>query len=215
MTAGQKVYQRVVAEVCEHRLLRAGEKIVVAADRSIGAQAAMAFCASVAKELKLAEVRVIVRCGEDEDSAEDAADVARFARGLLLPVQVLDDREPIAASGEIVVTGETIELAAARVLRELLTEGSAIRGLVRRRRDGRVRPLLSCTVFEAEQMVRWLSLTPMVELPQTDAKPKSTLAESALRLQRVLHVLRSYEGDVDRVISQVPKRIRANHRKKC
>ncbi len=204
MTDTNPVFSRILKTCIARRLLRKGERVVVLGATDIGSLGAIAFCAHAAATLGLADVQVLVRHDSTDDSVEDAADVARFARMVLLSVQVIDRDEPTDFRDVVVVTGETVEVAARRVLGEILTPNAAIRGLKARRRDRRVRPLLQCTEFDVDQMLCAMNLTAIGQ-----SAPRA-LAQNDERLHTLTRVIQSYVAQAEQLIADVPQRIRAN-----
>lgn len=219
MIAGEQVYRRVV-DKARRGALRTQEHVVIEADAQLGSLAVIAFCARARSELQLASVRVRVTHDGSERGVDDAADVAIFARNCNLDVTVIEHEPrphtsrknappetPSQRATGVVVTGETIEDAARVVWAELLRGHGPLRGLVERRRDGRVRPLLGCTLFELGQMLQWMELEPLVQLEPEARSPQE------VRLHNSLRAVSAFEPEAQRILAELPSRIRAMRRK--
>lgn len=158
--------ERVVAFVQARRLVRPGDRVLVATGGGARSLGLMNFLFSARDELdwkELAVAAVEPSPDEDSDAAEAVADVGRLARSFGLDFYAV---RPTPARGRIDVNAELAALAAGRfdrialgqtrdddavrVLGELCRGGiDAVRGLAPRLRGGFVRPFLVLTDAEA------------------------------------------------------------------
>ncbi len=153
-------FARAVSFVERRRVLRPGERVVIAMGGDLRSAALAALVARARTQLGLGAVAVVIVQRRDGLDDDETAESARFARqlGLEVTVEQSDARVVRGALDALVRRGwdrlalaDTIEDCAARVLRECV-EGRAVRGLCARRRDGVSRPLLESTLQDAEQI---------------------------------------------------------------
>ncbi len=162
-------HERAVAFTQARRLLRPGDKVLVATGGGARSLALMNFLYSARDELDLSEVAVAavepLQRSEDSDAAEVVADVGRLARSYGIDFYAV---RPSPTRGRIDVQTELGELAVEkgfdrialgntrdddrgpRVLGELARGGiAAVRGLAPRLGGGFVRPFLVLSDAEA------------------------------------------------------------------
>lgn len=211
-------FERALAFVRARGVLRRGERVLVASGGGAASIAVIAFVALARQALALDAVRVIaVNDGASEpdlDAEEGAVEAARAARSLGLEACVIDAEgaDPIARAlrerrtlgWDRVAIGHTLEDGAARVLRQWMG-AQKLRGLAARRRDGLVRPLLSTSAADADEITRLAGLQPPTA-PLAPARGASALRDRAVR-EAILPRIRALWPGCDEAICALPAQI--------
>ena len=205
-----------LAFVRERRVVRRRERVLVACGGGAASVGMMAFFRLAFDSLALRSVTVLCVDDGTEDVAERCADAARAARVLKFDVHIVErDSLSVLARARraqrdgrftALALGHTIEDGAARVLREIV-EGTAVRGLAARRRDGVARPLLGSTIRSADL----LSALAGVEVPTAADRgdPRGSAAIDRAFREGILRRVRAAWPDADRALSKLPRQVRA------
>lgn len=193
------------------RVVRPRESVLIASGGGIASVATMAVLARARDELGLSRVGVVAVDDGTLEGSDNCADAARAARSLGLDVWVVEaeGRSVVRAGLDLVAAdgwsrlamGHTREDAAARVLREIL-QGRPLRGLVRRRNDGVIRPLLWCDMPSADRLIWACGIESPVLLADRQALG-STRFDRAIR-EQLLPRLRAHLPSVDALLASLP-----------
>jgi tRNA(Ile)-lysidine synthase TilS/MesJ len=214
--------ERVVAYTQARRLLRPGDRVLVATGGGARSLGLMNFLFSARDELdwkELAVAAVEPFSDEDSDAAEVVADVGRLARSFGLDFYAV---RPTPARGRIDVNSELATLAAGRfdrialgqtrdddavrVLSELARGGiEAVRGLAPRLRGGFVRPFLVLSDVEA------MRFTPSDAVGWGPGASAVAAEEESIR-REILPRLRAQFDAVDIMLQETGRSARARRR---
>jgi tRNA(Ile)-lysidine synthase TilS/MesJ len=214
--------ERVLAFAQARRLVRPGDRVLVATGGGARSLGLMNFLFSARDELdwkELAVAAVEPFADEDSDAAEVVADVGRLARSYGLDFYAV---RPTPARGRIDVNHELAALAAGRferialgqtrsddavrVLSEISRGGiEAVRGLAPRLRGGFVRPFLVLSDAEA------MSFTPGEAVGWGPGAATISPDEEAIR-REILPRLRAQFESVDIMLQETGRSARARRR---
>lgn len=209
-----EAFNRAMTFVRARRVLRPGERVLLACGAGAASVGMVAFVALAQRQLALREIAVVTVDDGTEEGSERCVDAARIARQLGLAVYVIErDRgqstiaraQAFAREGawSVLALGETIEDAAARTLREVMSE-RPVRGLCARRKDGVCRPLLGSTIAEADAIAATAGIAPPVALPVAaeGARAKDRVVRTA-----ILPRLRAFWPEADRSLAGLRARL--------
>ncbi len=215
--------ERVLAFTQARRLLRPGDRVLVATGGGARSLGLMNFLFAARDELALREVAVAAvepHTNEDSDAAEVVADVGRLARSFgmaFYAVRPSPTRGRVDVHGELsllaaearfdrVALGNTRDDDAVRVLCELARGGlDAVRGIAPRLRGGFVRPFLVLSDAEA------MSFTPGEAVGWGAGVGAASPEEEAVR-REVLPRLRVHFSAVDMMLQETGRSARARRR---
>ncbi len=218
----QVARERVLAFTQARRLVRPGDRVLVATGGGARSLGLMNFLYSARDELdwkELAVASVEPFSEEDSDAAEVVADVGRLARSYGMDFYAV---RPTPARGRIDVNAELIALAAGRfdrivlgqtrsddavrVLAELSRGGiEAVRGLAPRLKGGFVRPFLVLSDAEA------MAFTPGEAVGWGPGAAAVSPEEEAIR-REILPRLRAQFESVDIMLQETGRSARARRR---
>jgi tRNA(Ile)-lysidine synthase TilS/MesJ len=216
-------HERAVAFTQARRLVRPGDKVLVATGGGARSLALMNFLYSARDELDLSELAVAAvepHTSEESDAAEVVADVGRLARSFgidFYAVRPSPTRGRIDVQSELgllalekgfhrVALGNTRDDDAVRVLCELARGGiAAVRGLAPRLRGGFVRPFLVLSDAEA------MAFTPGEAVGWGPGVCVVAPEEEAVR-REVLPRLRAHFPGVEMMLQETGRRARARRR---
>ncbi len=218
----QVARERVLAFTQARRLVRPGDRVLLATGGGARSLGLMNFLYSARDELdwkELAVASVEPFSEEDSDAAEVVADVGRLARSYGMDFYAV---RPTPARGRIDVSAELAALAAGRfdrialgqtrsddatrVLAELSRGGiEAVRGLAPRLRGGFVRPFLVLSDPEA------MSFTPGEAVGWGPGAAAVSPEEEAIR-REILPRLRAQFESVDIMLQETGRSARARRR---
>lgn len=216
MTEAGDAFERALAFVQANRVLRPRERVLLASGGGAASVGMLSFVALARGRLALRDVAVVTVDDGTDDGSERCVEAARIARQLGFSVYVVDmDRSSSVlararelrqqGSWDALAVGDTLEDSAARTLRELMNE-RAVRGLCARRRDGVRRPLLGCTVRDADA----LSTLAGVALPSAPlATPRGARALDQAVREAILPRIRVVWPNADRSLATLAARTRA------
>jgi tRNA(Ile)-lysidine synthase TilS/MesJ len=207
-------FDRALAFVQERGVLRRRERALLACGGGAASVGMVAFVALAQRQLGLAQIAVVTVDDGSDDGSERCVEAARVARQLGLEVHVVErergratvaQARAIAREGgwSVLALGETIEDAAARTLRELMSE-APVRGLCARRKDGVCRPLLGSTIAEADAISAWAGVA-LPGAPPAPAQGERAL-DRAVR-EAILPRIRAFWPDADRSLAGLRGRV--------
>ncbi len=212
--------ERALAWVQARRLVRPGDRVLIATGGGPRSLGLMNFFREVRDELgvgSLAVAAVEPNTREDSDAAEVVADVGRLARALgmdfhavrpspmLARIEVMGELSMLAREQgfDRIALGNTRDDDAVRVLSELARGGmESVRGLAPRLRGGFVRPFLVLSDAEA------MALTPDDAAGWAAGVSPVNEDEEAVR-REILPRLRARFASVDMMLQECGRSVRA------
>ncbi|MFO0560405.1 MAG: hypothetical protein U0269_20485 [Polyangiales bacterium] len=209
-----EAFDRAMTFVRERGVLRRGERALLACGGGAASVGMVAFVALAQRELALREIAVVTVDDGTDEGSERCVEAARVARQLGLAVHVVErDRgqttvaraKALARDGgwSALALGETIEDAAARTLREIMSE-SPVRGLCARRKDRVCRPLLGSSIAEADAISARAGIALPGALP---AAAEGARAKDRAVREAILPRIRAFWPEADRSLAGLCDRV--------